>query len=278
MKKNTKAIGKHLLIFAVSLNLLTALPAIGSIRSLKASKLSESERNSMRYELEILFNEVDLLIKNQKSNLSNLKRQETDIEGLKVYERIPFKRDESGLKEELKRSAQAFQVTLAEFKTTRNKDEPLVHPRQTHLSPQWKPESIAEQIGFRAVVRGPEISVKNWVRAWKTDQMRLIELDSKDENQSIVPLKNQRWEIYAHAFRFKPIKPPEFNPKSPRELLPSWAKRDPKSFSSSEPLLWNYVIRTEALIPKAKPYFQSRSKFMLNDAQMNFFLSKALPQ
>jgi hypothetical protein len=246
--------------------------------------LSLTERNSLRYNLENTFNEVDLLIRNHKADLTDLKRQERDMNALKVFDRIPFQRDIPGLKRELKKSSQPWKIQIRQVEVTHYSKPASAAPGlQTTDAPLYrlKPEQVAETIFLKLSVKGEEEPVKKWVSSWRTDQMRLVELDlnhsSEINSQVMRKTGPDIWELRIRTFRFRSIAYPVLSPRNPRELLPSWAKKNTDLFSSSEPILWSFVTRIEALAPKARPYYKNRAHFLLNDARMNFFLSKASP-
>src|SRR4051812_142733 len=70
-------------------------------------ELSDRQRSELRFRIENLFNEVDLLIKNERADRSDLARQEREAKALKVYDRIPFEADLPGLKRQLAETASA---------------------------------------------------------------------------------------------------------------------------------------------------------------------------
>jgi hypothetical protein len=254
-------------------------PSFAAIDPGTAKSLADSERASLRYRLENLFNEVDLLVKNQRADISDLRRQEKEIDYLKIYQRIPFQKDLPGLKENLKKSAKNFQLQLIAFSPASpvrqglQKSSPL--PRQIFTDQptfQLTPDHIVDVIPFSVTIAGNEESVQKWIKSWRTEQMRLVDL------RSLKNLQKGKWRIEAQSYRFRNVQFPVLRPRNPREILPAWAKKNPENFSVAEPLLWSFVTRIEALVPKAKPYYEVRRQFLLNDARIHFFLSKATPQ
>lgn len=108
--------------------------------------------------------------------------------------------------------------------------------------------------------------------------MRLTELDSSRGTLAVRKIKPGIWKIHAHAFRFRNLKFPTLVPRNPRSLLPAWARVDFPAFAKAEPVISGFVTRIEALEPKAEPYYRLREEFLVNDARLSFFLSKAAPQ
>jgi hypothetical protein len=89
---------------------------------------------------------------------------------------------------------------------------------------------------------------------------------------------NLPWTLDARAFVFRKIAFPRLVARDPRQLLPGWAKKDPKAFAKAEPALWKLIESTLRLAPQAKPRYATKRRFLLKQAQMEFFLSKAMPK
>lgn len=263
----------NLILFGARANAEVSPPA--------KSLLSISEKESLRYHLEGLFNDVDLIIKNRKSRNADLKRQERDLAYLKVYERIPLQRNLPQLKVNLKETAKDHQITLTQIKILGfSKPGKPIPKSQFADQPQFQiePNQLVEEIRFKMIAQGGVEQIQNWTSSWRTEQMRIVELASSDLGKSIRRLAPKKWEIRARAFRFRNIQYPHLIPRNPKEFLPQWAKQNLGRFAKEEPLLWSFVSRTENLIPEAKPLYQTRSQMFLNDVRMNFFLSKAGPK
>jgi hypothetical protein len=279
MGKHTKNLNyfSALLLF---FNLLMGFEAAAEIQRPLTPHLEVQEKESLRYHLEGLFNDVDLIIKNRKSRNADLKRQERDLAFLKVYERIPFKRNISALEKNLKETARDYQIQLLQFKVS-GYSKPGKPLRKSQFADeprlQIQPDQLVEEIHIQLIVKGDPEKIRNWTQAWRQEQMRLVELETSDPSPSIRSVTSNQWEIRARAFRFRKIQYPNLIPRNQKEFLPQWAKKEPKHFASAEPLLWSFVSKTEALIPQAKPLYQTRSQMFLNDFRMNFFLSKASP-
>ncbi len=240
-------------------------------------RLTDSDRASVRYHLENLFNEVDLLIKNQKINRADVKRQERDFADLKIYERIPFQGDLAGLKETLTQSAEKFQLKVKDFKLVRfsGPGKPIpqwIYTDQSefHLSE----DQLVELIYFQLKTTGTLKMITQWTQSWPNHQMRLTELDGGLSIKPIQKGNEKLWIIRGHAFRFRKIQFPTLVPRNPKDLLPPWARIDPETFSKSEPFLWNFVKKIQILVPKTRSCYENLEQFSLNDARMTFFLSK----
>ena len=77
--------------------------------------LTRPERETLRYHLENLYNELDLLMRNQRVDQADLRRQKHDFEELKTFLRIPFEEDLPGLKKNLMESSHLSGVRLFQF-------------------------------------------------------------------------------------------------------------------------------------------------------------------
>jgi hypothetical protein len=255
------------------------LPSLGvPLAQASVPKLSAQDRQQLRFRLENLFNEVDLLVRNEKVDRSDLARQERDFEGLKVYERIPLKEDWSGLKADLERSASAHQLKLVQL--TRlpalSSRAPAVPASVFNDSGfRLRTEQVVAEVPFRVVVSGEAGRVREWVRSWLDEQMRLAEPREGLENFSLHKAGERRWSLEARAFRYLPVSFPRLKPRDPITLLPDWARRSPDEFARAEPVLWGFVTRAREIIPRTEHPYEARSRFLLMDARMSFFLSKA---
>lgn len=242
------------------------------------SALTAQERDSLRFHLQNLSNELELLRKNQRADARDVKRQEQGFEELKVFERIPFQENIPGLRSELTQSAKESHLTLLRFKITGKSPSPPEVPKKvsTHSNEfQFSADQLVEKIYFEAQVSGKKGDVEQWIKTWHENQLRLTEPNTKIPQHSIKQLRPHLWKVSAHAFCFRDVQFPTLVPRNPRELLPTWAQKDPQTFARGEPLLWNWVTQIESLIPNSEPYYQTRSRFLLNDARMHFFVSHA---
>ena len=253
--------------------------SLTSSNNLHAGSLSDFERDRLRYKLETLFNEQDLMVRNQKSDRSDLNRQQREFEVLKVLQRIPFKEEIAGLRSELNASAREKKLKVLSFQPlprTQRANPQLPDSVYTDQQPRFRlnDQQLVETISFRVTVEGEEGSVKEWIASWPDDQMRLTEAEGAPR-----PRKGgkNRWSIRARAFRFRDIKFPSLKARDPKELLPQWARRDPESFARQEPLLWRLVEKIHAVAPKARPLYRQREDLILNSQRMSFFVSKAVP-
>jgi hypothetical protein len=241
--------------------------------------LSPEQRNTLRYELQNLSNEMELLIRNQKSNEADIRRQEMDFSVLKVYERIPFTRDIKNLNQDLRKSASTLQIKVLNVHVTHyskmGKKIPLtISARQPPF--HFSQDQLVEAIYFIATVNAPsQEAIKHWIQSWPTEQMRLVEPDYTEAHQPLIhQIRSHTWEVNTRAFRFRNVHYPTIIPRKAKALLPRWAQKSLFTFANQEPLLWNLVTQIEALSPEAKPHYRERGQFYLNDDRMNFFLSK----
>ncbi|NBU20443.1 hypothetical protein EBS43_03350 [bacterium] len=258
---------------------LTLMTLLLTSQSYSTTRLQEKERQSLRYHLENLYNEVDLLIKNQKVNERDLSKLEYHLSELKVFTRIPFESELEQLKHELKASASDHSVELLAITVMENNSRaaPLPHQRSTH-SPliRIQPEQLVKKIYFQAQLRGDQVEILDWLKHIKLEQMRLVDWDHPRLEENLKKIAPHRWLLKAHAFQFRKIEYPELKPKKPKDYLPQWAKSYPMLFAQQEPLLWSFITKTESRLPLASKLYQRKGLFKLNEARLNFFLSKTL--
>lgn len=246
--------------------------------------LHPSQQGALRAKLERIYYEQDLMIHNQKVDRSDLRHQQKEFEALKVFERIPFQDDIAGLKSGLEDSSRDKGVKLISFKLApkpRDRSLPVPSSMYSDENPSFKltDDQLTERIPFQVVVQGDQAAVRAWVKSWPEDQMRLTVLDDVvGARKPIRALLKDRWQIQAHAFRFREVKFPTLEPRDPLDLLPTWAQRDPDRFAAAEPLLWSYVLKTHAISPAARPLYRLREDILLNDARMSFFMARAAPR
>lgn len=240
-------------------------------------QLTSAERDQLRYHLENLHNEVRYLFRHEKQDNKDMEHQEKDMQEWRLFERIPMERDIDGLAGALKQSAHEEQIHISQFRITHysKMDKPI---------PQWvytyghtfrpSPDQLVEKIYFHLKVKGEQKKVQTWAENWPQSILRIVDLDQPTP----LPVKKKgssnEWMIQAHAYCYRQIRFPTLKPRTPQMILPKWANKNPKSFAQQEPLLWSFVEKIEKLIPKTAPLYKNRSRFWLNDARMDFFLSK----
>jgi len=244
-----------------------------------ATPFSTQQRQSLKYHLEHLYNEADLLIRNQRTDEFDLLKLHRDLQTLKVFQRIPFEAQAQDLKKELKASASSHGVTLLELNWRKPRLSAKNQFLQMPASPvrfPLSPQEFTRTLPFNAQILGHRDNVLNWLSQIKTEQMRLIDWENSKIEENLSQLSHNRWLLKAHAFQFLPLKHWVLKPKSPQALLPEWARRNPHSFAVKEPSLWLLITRTEAQLARASSLYQKRGDFKLNEARLHFFLSKTL--
>jgi hypothetical protein len=269
-------------IFFLSV-LFFSIPVFAATQA--TGRLGATERDLLRHQLEVQFNEVDLLIKNKNADQNDVDRQLRDFSGLKVFDRIPFEENLAGLKKDLTDSAKDQGLSVDDVQVTSRSANPPAPPKVLYTD--GKPyhlsdDQLAQKIYFRATVSGSREGVVKWISSWQEGQLRLVEPEGGYGKLPIAPAKGSssakpRWVVKAHAFRFRDVKYPELLPRDPIRLLPRWAQMSPSRFSKAEPKLWQIVEDTRALIPDARPMYDKKSEFLLNAARMDFFVKKATP-
>lgn len=234
--------------------------------------LTQTQRDRLRFRLENLFNEMDLAIKNEKINRSDLGKQERDFEVLRVFEAIPLSENLNGLQAELVKLAEKQGLEAQNFKVVR-RSKPKASPPRLVFSddPRFKftEDQLVEKIDFKLKIRGPKRDIETWKTSVQNEAPRLIEFDRVSYGRGYA-------DIQAHAYRFRDVRFPKLVPRKSVELLPSWARKNQKVFAQTEPLLWELASRIEDLRPKALPLYSTREQFLLNDARISFFISKSL--
>jgi hypothetical protein len=245
--------------------------------------LDRDQHDRLRYKLETLFNEQDLLIRNQRVDHSDVAHQLHDFETLKVFQRIPFKPEIQGLRQSLKQSSNDHGLKLIDFKLRPKGRGIPVKPLPESLytdDPVFRlsDDQIADEIPFSVVVQGAPSAVLSWMEAWPEEQMRLTEPEGKSIPGSIRNLGNSHWQVQAHAFRFRPIRFPSLMPRDPVALLHKEGIVKPEQLAKQDPLLWSFVTRILEISPQARPLYRGREEMLLNSAQMSFFVAKAVPR
>ncbi len=269
--------------------LLSSSPSQATRTATQSQNLSDAQRRSLRYHLENLYNEFDLLIRNQKVDEFDLTKQARTISGLKIYERIPFSPLLQELKTQVIESAKEAQIQIRQFKIREGKypdsktsivsapsQMPKTHSiRGGYFSP--KPGQFIREHSFELLVNGSPTQIESWTHSWKEQLMRLVEIDRLERLPPGHNSKFGQYRIRAHTFQFKKVDFPKIIPPRPLEYLPEWAQKNPDSFSQKEPVLWDFVIRSEKLRPLTPPLYRKRERFLMTAARIDFFLSKARP-
>ena len=237
---------------------------IGSTSNLLGN-IQTSERDSLRYHLENLRNELRLLIKNQKVDRADLDKQKRDLTMLKVYDRIPLERGLTGLEKDLTHGAKNQGLKLTGFNVillskSQQKIPPSLTTNQTsfHLSH----DQIVETIYFEFQLKGPASVIQSWVNGWSDSQKRIIELNP---GESVAPLVHPHWRVQAHAYRFRPIRFPQLRARIPE-----------KASVKGDPFLLNVIHEIQELSLNSPPLYAIHEQFLLNDARLTFFLSKSV--
>ncbi|MBC7692082.1 MAG: hypothetical protein H7222_09950 [Methylotenera sp.] len=248
--------------------------------SIPRTSLTSQQRDQLRFRLENNTNELELLVKNQKADGSDLNRQKRDEEALQLYQRIPLKDQLDSLTLQMDQSAKAQQVKLVNLRIIgRSSTAAQKIPAEVITDQKFKltEDQLVEKIFIEAQVQGSAEQVKAWLDSWQENQMRLVEPRGGYGSYPLVALGKSEWKVLAQAFKFKDIQFPKLKPRDPLEVLPVTAKKNPQDFAKAEPMLWNIVKKSQTLLPQALPLFEAKREFKLNEARMNFFLSKALP-
>jgi hypothetical protein len=255
--------------------ILTALLVLMPSGALSA--VPRYDREAIRYQLLNLFNEADLLIRNEKSDELDLARQEREAKVLRIYDRIPFSEQLDQLRHELATGAKAKKLADVKVTVVGRSPKPAPVPKSVFTDEarfKLSDNQLVETIYLKIQVKGSKSDVRAWVKSWAAEQMRLIEPRSGYGNLSMKPL-GKVWVVEAKAFRFRDVEFPRLISRNPVELLPAWARKNPDAFAQAEPKLWQLIEQTQALQPKAQPYYEKKRKYLLSQAREEFFLGKA---
>lgn len=240
-------------------------------------RLANGERQELRSRLEGVFNELRLLSKNAASDRSDLSRLEREFQALNVYGQIPISDELGSLQRQLRRSGKDFAISVLTARWVGRSPEPekaapefVYTDSQASVQRYMHPgdDRVAQKLTLEITVSGPRENFSAWVRSWPDNITRLLE-----------PLRSDRGRLFARAYRFRPLELPELRPRSPRELLPAWARARPESFAAEEPELWAYVTRSEELLGQNRFFreaYEVRRKIFMNEARMRFFLKKLM--
>lgn len=138
---------------------------LGMAFSLSAlANLAPPEREKLRYHLENLYNELDLLMRNQRVDQADLRRQKHDLEELKTFVRIPFEEDLTGLKKSLEESSRLSRVQVSQFqfmgRSANTKKVPAylyTDNTEFHL----EDNQVVEYLFFKSMPKGPKLKSNN---------------------------------------------------------------------------------------------------------------------
>jgi hypothetical protein len=257
--------------------------------------LSPVERERLRYKLENLYDEVDLMIRNRDSDVADVHHQERDFRELRAFDRIPLagsaEDSVAALQTELAANARLYGLRLLRLSLVGRARRPAPVPKAILTSSNFRlsAEQVAEALELELRVSGDPARVAAWTKSWREELLRVVEPEGEltkgaegrlakgaegrlakgAETQEPPTLK-----IRARAYRFRDIRFPRLSPRDPLTLLPAWARRDTKAFARAEPTLWRLVAGFQELAPKALPLYRVREDFLLNDARLSFFIRK----
>jgi len=252
---------------AIFWNLSLATPAA-------LTKLSNAERSQIRYNLENIWNEVHLLVLNEKADEQDIRRQEREFEFFQIFERIPLSKKTDLLIKELTSSAKEQGIMLSKIEIIPSIAQPAPIPEEvsTHSKRfRFSEDQLVETLKIKIVGKSSLKTAEDWLKSWPKGLVRLVIADSQPQELA----QNKSWEIHAHAFRFRSVEYPRLIPRDPLEILPSWTRKDPQAFAQQEPFLWSFISRYREWKPKAGKAYENRRRFLLNDQRMSFYLHQA---
>ena len=119
--------------------------------------MTPADREKVRFHLANAYNEADLLIRNHLSFERDVKRQEQDFKGMKVFERIPLTDNFQDLKDQLEDSAKQHHVELSFFQVgKRNPVDTSSIPKTIYSSDEFKipSDKLVETIPLHLALPG----------------------------------------------------------------------------------------------------------------------------
>ncbi|MFL5814133.1 MAG: hypothetical protein ACJ763_11195 [Bdellovibrionia bacterium] len=258
--------------------------------------LTESERSSLRFRLENIWNEVDVTVRNSNADKKDVQRQEREFKALQVFTKIPLATASatkpSAVNADIKKSLQRFGLKLNESKlldsTKPDRPIPAVMPQDAQ-SFRFTEDQLAQKLRLELTLTGSKKQLQEWMDSWNA----AIEPESQVKPAATPPtpymewdpaalttlpemLSENQWKVHVLAYYFRDIQYPKLQPQDPLQILPDWAKKNPEQFKAQEPLLWGLVEKTQATTPKALPGYETKARFQLNAARMTFFTSKVV--
>jgi hypothetical protein len=256
--------------------------------------LNESERSSLRFQLENAWNEVDLIIRNANADKKDVERQEREFKTLQVFTKMPVATPTAtqpgAIATNIRKSLQRYGLKLSEAKLLESSrpDRPIpaIMPREAQDF-RFTEDQLVQKFRMELTLTGSKRQLQDWMNSWNTlpeprgpnqpaDTAPTLFLQWDPAALTSLPemISESSWKVRAQAVYFRDIQYPKLQPQDPSQLLPRWAKENPGTFKSREPLLWSLVEKTRAAIPQALPKYEMKARFALNAARMTYFSSK----
>ena len=265
--------GRSILLFLLSF--LISAGAWASSTS-GSTLITAREREKIRFLMENEVNALELVIRNQSSARSDLRRQEKDVQAVQLYRRIPFKPELDRLEKEVRNSAQKAKLKIVKFRRLNQNKEKVAVPASISTVEKFElPETaLAERLPIEIEIEGSEESVKNWSQKLIEEQDRLLQMDQAPEaiTASLPEGKSEVFRAQIVAFRFREIQYPKLKAPDPLRHLPPKVRKQISRLKTEEPQLGILIEKAHQLKPKAEPLLQERRPFLLRDAHMRFFM------
>jgi hypothetical protein len=258
--------------------------------------LSESERSSLRFRLENIWNEVDLTVRNSNADKKDVQRQEREFKALQVFTKFPLASANAtkpaAVNADIKKSLQRFGLQLSESKildsSKPDRPIPAVMPPDAQGF-HFTEDQLAQKLRLELTLTGTKKQLQEWMNSWNA----AIEPESQVKPAATAPtpymewdpaalttlpemLSENQWKVHVLAYYFRDIQYPKLQPQDPMQILPDWAKQNPDLFKAQEPLLWGLIEKTKATAPQSLPGYEVKGRFQLNAARMSFFTSKVV--
>ncbi len=270
----------------------------GKVKKVQSTSpaLGDSERSSLRFRLENIWNEVDLMVRNANADRKDVQRQEKEFKALQVYTKLPIASEnttkQATITSDLGKSIQRFGLKLGELKllAASKPDRPV--PETMPLDAQsfrFTEDQLVQKIRLTLTLNGTKKQLQDWMNSWNA----IVEPESPDAPSKIAVtpylewdpaalttlpemLTENQWKVYVQAYYFRDIRYPKLRPQDPLQILPDWARKNPELFKAQEPFLWGLIEKTQASIPQSLPGYETKARFALNSARMTFFTAKVI--
>lgn len=238
----------------------------------------EKQINRIKYKLTNLKNEMELLIKNKKTNELDLKKIENEFKNFKIYEFIPIEFYEKDFEKKLELSLREFHLNLNKIqvlsKSKMKKKPPAFLYSDT---PQFKlkENQLTQEIKIKILLSGEPSQLQSWLKKENLSFLfQPLSLPAFPKQTSLPGQKemnqeNQSLEIIGKTWVFRKITFPKITPRNPHTLIKK-VKLSPKNLEELK-LLASEIDKKTKL---ALPLYHNQEKFLLESARMSFFLSK----
>ena len=230
--------------------------------------LAAAADGHLTYRLQNVVNEFDLLIKNQRADQADLRRQKREMEILRVFERIPYTSDLGGLRQQLEASARESEIRIVGLEVRGRSRDPGGVPTRVPSDGarfEFSEAQLLEILFLEIRIEGKKDKVSSWIASLLDHQLRLV----RAEQKALKRLPSGRWVLSAQAFRFRTVVFPTIIPVDPRQIVAQAAPQ-----VANDPIVKDLIARAMAQRGQVLPLYRGRGEFLLNGARMRLFAEK----